>query len=263
MDTGLGGKTVLLTGASGGIGMEIARAFDAENARLVLAYQSGNDRILELCSGVKSPHVTIKGDLTSEEDVDSIFLAAEKEFGRIDVLTSCVGVWSETKSIADRSLAEWRKCLDTNLTANFLLARGFFRNLRKHREAHASIVFIGSSAGCIGEAFHHDYAAAKSAVMFGLIRSLKVEIVDFADHGRVNAVSPGWCATPMSESALRDAKVLNRITSTIPLRKVATPRDVAAAAIFLASDVLAGHVTGEILSVTGGMDGRLLYGELL
>ncbi len=135
------------------------------------------------------------------------------------------------------------------------------------REAGAVIeltsLFIGSSAGCIGEAFHHDYAAAKSAVMFGLIRSLKVEIVDFADHGRVNAVSPGWCATPMSESALRDAKVLNRITSTIPLRKVATPRDVAAAAIFLASDVLAGHVTGEILSVTGGMDGRLLYGELL
>jgi NAD(P)-dependent dehydrogenase (short-subunit alcohol dehydrogenase family) len=98
--------------------------------------------------------------------------------------------------------------------------------------------------------------------MFGLVRSLKTEIRDFANRGRVNVVSPGWCETPMTESVLKEEKTMRKITSNIPLQKVATPKDIAAGVIFFASDRLSGHITGEILPVTGGMDGRLLYGEL-
>ncbi len=263
METGLRDKTILVTGASGAIGSEISLAFDAEKARTILVYNRGHDRIQELSKRLTSPHIMVQADLAKENDVNVLFEASEKVFGRIDVLVSCAGVWSVAKSIADRSLVEWQQCMNDNLTSAFLLTRGFFGNLRTHKKDHAAIVYVGSTAGSIGEALHHDYASAKSGIMFGLVRSLKTEIRDFANRGRVNVVSPGWCATPMTESVLQEEKMMRRITSTIPLQKVATPKDIAAGAVFLASNRLSGHITGEILPVTGGMDGRLLYGELL
>jgi NAD(P)-dependent dehydrogenase (short-subunit alcohol dehydrogenase family) len=114
----------------------------------------------------------------------------------------------------------------------------------------------------IGEAYHHDYAATKSAIIYGLTQSLRVEILDFAKRGRVNVVCPGWCATPITEEMLKDKQFVHTITATIPLRKVATPRDIASAVLFLTSDELAGHISGMVLAVSGGMNGRLLHGEL-
>jgi NAD(P)-dependent dehydrogenase (short-subunit alcohol dehydrogenase family) len=114
----------------------------------------------------------------------------------------------------------------------------------------------------IGEAYHHDYAATKSAIIYGLAQSLRVEILDYAKRGRVNVVCPGWCATPITEEMLKDKQFVHEITSTIPLRKVSTPKDIAAAVIYMASDELSGHVSGDVLAVGGGMNGRLLHGEL-
>ncbi len=265
MDTGLKGKTVLLSGASGGIGSEIARYFDREGSRLTLTYlddDRGKVEIKQLEETLKDDHIKIVADLTIEEEVDKIFKAGEDKYGRIDILVACAGVWSETKNVADRTLEEWNRAFALNSTADFLLTRGFFRNLRKHREDHASVVYIGSTAGMIGEAMHHDYAATKSAIIYGLAQSLRVEILDYAKRGRVNVVCPGWCATPITEEMLKDKQFVHEITSTIPLRKVSTPQDIAAAVIYMASDELAGHVSGAVLAVGGGMNGRLLHGEL-
>ncbi|MBM3706662.1 MAG: SDR family oxidoreductase [Actinobacteria bacterium] len=265
MDTGLKGKTILLSGASGGIGSEIARMFDAEEANLALTYLAdgrGKQEIELLKSDLKGRHILIPADLTKEEDVENIFRAVEKSFGRIDALVACAGVWSETKFIADRTLEEWNRAFALNSTADFLLARGFFRNLKKYPGENASVVFIGSTAGVIGESQHHDYSATKAAIIFGLAQTLRVEIIEFARRGRVNVVNPGWTATPVTYEMLKDKQFVHAITSTIPLRKVATPKDIASAVIFLSSDILAGHITGEVLTVAGGLKDRLYHGEL-
>jgi len=265
MDTGLKGKTVLLSGASGGIGSEIARYFDREGSRLILTYlddDRGKVEIKQLEETLKGDYIKIVADLTIEEEVDKIFKAGEDKYGRIDILVACAGVWSETKNVADRTLEEWNRAFALNSTADILLTRGFFRNLRKYRDDHASVVYIGSTAGMIGEAMHHDYAATKSAIIYGLAQSLRVEILDYAKRGRVNVVCPGWCATPITEEMLKDKQFVHEITSTIPLRKVSTPKDIAAAVVYMASDELAGHVSGAVLAVGGGMNGRLLHGEL-
>ena len=179
------------------------------------------------------------------------------------LLVACAGVWSDTKFIADRTLDEWNRAFRLNSTADFLLARGFFRNLRKYPGDTASIVFIGSTAGVIGESQHHDYAATKAAIIFGLAQTLRIEMIEFAKRGRVNVVNPGWTATPVTFEMLKDKQFVHAITSTIPLRKVATPADIASAVLFLSSNVLAGHITGEVLTVAGGLKDRLYHGELM
>ena len=265
METGLKGKTVLLSGASGGIGSEIGRMFDVEGCKQVLTYlpdERGKVEVEDLKKTLKGDYVAIPADLTKEDEVDKIFKKADEKYERIDILVACAGVWSATKFVADRTLEEWNRAFKLNSTADFLLTRGFFRNLRKYSGDYGSIVYIGSTAGMIGEAMHHDYAATKSAIIYGLAQSLRVEITEFARRGRVNVVCPGWCATPVTYEMLKDKQFVHTITSTIPLRKVAAPKDIAAAVIFLSSDELAGHVTGKVLSVDGGMNGRLFHGEL-
>src|SRR5919108_40086 len=121
-------------------------------------------------------------------------------------------------------------------------------------------VLITGASGGIGEAGHADYAAAKSAVVHGLLLSLKNEVVRIAPRGRVNAVCPGWTQSPMTREAL-SPELVDRITQTMPLRKVAQPEDVARQVVVLASDELSGHVTGQVVTVAGGMEGRVLRGD--
>jgi 3-oxoacyl-[acyl-carrier protein] reductase len=154
-------------------------------------------------------------------------------------------------------LERWEATLRENLTATYLTARGFLRAVE--RGGHGSLVLVGSTAGLFGEAGHADYAAAKSAVISGLLLSLKNEIVRIAPRGRVNAVCPGWTESPMTRSTLDDPNLVRRVTRTMPLRKVAQPEDVARQVVVLASDELSGHVTGQVVTVAGGMEGRLLH----
>jgi len=126
------------------------------------------------------------------------------------------------------------------------------------RSGHGNLVLVGSTAGRFGEAGHADYAAAKSAIQVGLLLSLKNEIVRIAPRGRVNAVAPGWTYSPMTRGELDEALV-SRISRTMALRKVAQADDIARAVVVLASDELSGHVTGELVTVAGGMGGRTLH----
>ena len=259
MDTGLGGQRVLVTGASGGIGAACAREFAAEGCRLVLHYHEGRERAEAL--GKEFGGVPIIGaDLRREEQAEELFRRSVEALGGIDVCAAVAGKWPEEDlPLWNLPLERWDETLRGNLTVTYLTARGFLREVE--RNGHGCLVMIGSTAGLFGEAGHADYAAAKSALVHGLLLSLKNEIVRIAPLGRVNVVCPGWTESPMTRTALTDPGLVQRVTRTMPLRKVAQSEDVARQVVVLASDRLSGHVTGQVVTVAGGMEGRVVHPE--
>jgi 3-oxoacyl-[acyl-carrier protein] reductase len=257
MDYGLAGKRVLVTGASGGIGAATARAFAAEGCRVAVHYHLGRDRADALAAELDGA-IVVQADLTSEADTDRLFAEIREAFGGVDVCAAVAGVWPEADTpVWDLSLERWRATLDANLTATFLTARGFLREVAE--SGHGSLVLVGSTAGLVGEAGHADYAAAKAAIVRGLLLSLKNEVIRVAPLARVNAVCPGWTESPMTRDSLADPELIKRVTRTMPLRKVAQPEDVANQIVALSSDVVSGHVTGQVVTVAGGMEGRVVH----
>lgn len=265
MDSGLNGKVVVITGASGGIGSAIARQFAAEGANVVLHYRTQRARAESLLKEMKGVESTaIRADLTKEAEVKKLFATAVKRFGRVDTLVVNAGMW-ETKDVPlhEMPLRQWRKTLDGVLTSAFLTTREFLRIVAKQKRGNA--VLIGSTAGVFGEAGHADYASAKAAMAFGLTRTLKNEIGRIAPHtaeycgGRVNCVCPGWTVVPRTAAKLTDARAIRKVTATMALPQIARPDDIANAVVFLSSDKLARHITGQTLVIAGGMEGRLLW----
>jgi 3-oxoacyl-[acyl-carrier protein] reductase len=256
VDTGLAGKRVVITGASGGIGSACARAFAAEGAHVVVHYHRGRERA-EAVAAELGGAPAIGADLTIEAEVDALFAQAREQLGGVDICAAVAGVWpAADEPVWELSLERWESTLRANLTATFLTSRAFLREVQ--HTGHGNLVLVGSTAGRFGEAGHADYAAAKSAIQVGLLLSLKNEIVRIAPLGRVNAVAPGWTISPMTRDAL-DPEVVERVTRTMPLRKVAVADDIARAVVVLASDELSGHITGELVTVAGGMEGRTLH----
>jgi 3-oxoacyl-[acyl-carrier protein] reductase len=252
VDTGLAGKGVLVTGGSGGIGAACVRLFAAEGARVVVHYHQGRERA-EAVGGA----AVLGADLTDEAQVDALFAGARDVLGAIEVCAAIAGVWpSEDVPVWKLSLARWEETLRANLTSTFLTARAFLREVE--RTGHGSLVMVSSTAGLFGEAGHADYAAAKSAIAHGLLLSLKNELVRIAPNGRVNVVAPGWTESPMTRGHV-DPDSIRRVSRTMALRKVAQPEDVAAQVVALASDVISGHVTGQVVTVAGGMEGRTIH----
>jgi 3-oxoacyl-[acyl-carrier protein] reductase len=256
--TGLAGTRVLVTGGSGGIGAATARAFAAEGARVAVHYHRGRERAEAVVAELAGA-VAVGGDLTREDEVERIFAETREGLGGVDVCAAIAGVWpQEDLPVWRLPLERWRATMDANLTATFLTARAFLREVE--RSGHGSLVLVGSTAGLVGEAGHADYAAAKSAVVHGLLLSLKNEVVRVAPRARVNAVCPGWTYSPMTRGEL-DPERVARVTRTMALRKVARPEDVARQIVVLASDELSGHVTGQIVTVAGGMEGRVVHDD--
>ncbi len=222
----------------------------------MLHYHRGRDRVEEVSRELGGAPF-FGADLTQEGEVDRLFEQAVQALGAIDVCVAVAGAWpADDVPVWELSVARWEATLRANLTSAFLTARAFLREVA--RNGHGSLVLISSTAGLFGEAGHADYAAAKAAVAHGLLLSLKNEIVRIAPRGRVNVVCPGWTRSPMTRTALSD-ELLERVTRTMPLRKVARPEDVAAQVVALASDQISGHVTGQVVTVAGGMEGRVLH----
>lgn len=202
--------------------------------------------------------------MTSELDVARLFTEAEAKQGvPVQVLIVNHGIWPvQPVPLAEMTLDQWRNTHAVNLDGAFLLVRSFLSKLQ-NKPANvtdpASICFIGSTAGKFGEHDHGDYASTKSALMYGLVPTLKNEIVRIAPKGRVNSVNPGWVYTPMAEETIKDDKVRARALASTPLQKVAMPSDIARQVLVLSSPNLSGHVTGVNLQVDGGMEGRCLY----
>ncbi len=255
MDTGLDGKVVLITGAGGGIGGALVQGFAVEGARPVVHYRSSQARAEEIaaaCGGL-----ALQADLTVEAEVDELFSDAVERAGTIDVLVANAGDWPrDDRPLWEMDYRRWRATVAANLDSVFLSCRAFLRHVATTRRGN--IVLIGSTAGLFGEAGHSDYAAAKAAVSGGLLLSLKNEITRIAPGGRVNAVCPGWTLTDMARSALAEESATRRLTRTMALDKVGEASDVARVVVTLASDRVSGHVTGQVVTVAGGMEGRVL-----
>lgn len=260
MDLKLKGQCVLISGASGGIGLAAARAFAAEGASIALHYHTHVEPIETLQRELTVPNVPVQADLQDEAAVHAMFNTIAQAFPRIDALVVNAGVWHrESVPLHEMSVAQWEATNLANLGSAFLTCRGFLRHLADVPRETASIVLVGSTAALFGEAGHADYAAAKAAIAYGLTLSLKNEIVQLAPRGRVNCVCPGWTDTPMAASHTSDPNNMTRAKATMPLQKIASPHDVASAIVYLTSDHCAGHITGAILPVAGGMEGRLLH----
>jgi 3-oxoacyl-[acyl-carrier protein] reductase len=250
VETGLAGKRVLVTGGSGGIGSACAREFAAEGAHVLVHYRTGRERAEAVAAEIGGD--VVQADLTVEREADAMF----EQAGTLDVCAAVAGEWpQEDVPVWDLSLERWEATVRANLTATFLTARGFLRSVVASE--HGALILVGSTAGIFGEAGHADYAAAKSGLV-GLLLSLKNEVVRVAPLARVNAVFPGWTESPMTRG-LVDQERVGKISRTMALRKVAQPEDVARQVVILASDELSGHVTGQVITVAGGMEGRVVH----
>jgi 3-oxoacyl-[acyl-carrier protein] reductase len=259
MDTHLTNRVVLVTGASGGIGGDIVRAFVREGARVIAHFSEHGDRAAELARELGAPCVPLGADLTLEAEVERLFAEIEAGLGPVDVLIANAGLWPwDDTPLEQMTLKQWNSTLAVNLTSTFLTVREFCRGIVRHKLTDPSAVLIGSTAATFGEAGHADYAAAKAGLTYGLARSMKNELARLAPLGRVNVVCPGWTLTPDKKSGLKPERV-SRVLQTISLRKLARAHDVAMAVLYLASGHLSGHVSGQILTVSGGMEGRVLY----
>lgn len=260
MNADLSETNVLITGASGGIGAAAARAFAAEGARVALHYHSNRPGAEALQKELGAQAVLAGAELRDVRQTSQMFKSAVAALGRIDALVVNAGIWvAEPAPLHEMSWAQWRTTLDVNLHGAFTVCRAFLKHLAAVPRASASIVIVASTAALFGEAGHTDYAASKAALAYGLTPSLKNEIVRLCPRGRVNCVCPGWTVTPMTAQQAADPALVARVTATVPLRKLATAEEVADAIVFLSSDRLAGHISGAILPVAGGMEGRLLH----
>ena len=265
MDPQLRGQVVLVTGASGGIGSAIARTFAAEGARLVLHYHRGQSRVAKLqqeLGAVES--LSVRADLTQEAEAKRLFAEAVKRFKRVDTLVANAGFWVTRDVPLHRiTLRQWHRTQDGVLTTMFLSVREFLRLAAKQKRGNA--VLIASTAAVFGEAGHADYAAGKAAVAYGLTRSLKNELARLAPHtrnycgGRINCICPGWTLVPRNAASLRNPAMARKVMATMALPQIGRPEDIAHAAVFLASDTLARHITGQTLVIAGGMEGRWLW----
>jgi 3-oxoacyl-[acyl-carrier protein] reductase len=265
VDPALADKVAFVTGASGGIGRALSEAFAAEGARLGL---HGRGRFAELEAWLadqpwRERALAVQADVAKPAEIARAMRQAAERFGRIDVCVANAGAWPPEDRLLHRSPEERiRGAIDANLMGALWTARAFMAELERsgpRQDGHgASLILIGSTAGRFGEKGHAEYAVAKSG-LYGLLRSLKNEIVELDPFARVNMIEPGWTATHMARPALDEPGRIARAVRTMPLRQIGRAADIARAALFLASPALARHVTGQVLTVAGGMEGRALW----
>lgn len=260
MDLGLKNKTVLITGASGGIGSDIARKFAYEGAELILHAGQNRQSAQKLSEELSTKSLVVQADVGNEDEVKNLFKDALGKFGKLDVVVANAGFWApDDQPIEDVEKKRWDEVIAANLTGVWLTAREYFRYLKKTKPESANLIITGSTAGIYGEAGQSDYAAAKAGLI-GLMLTLKNEITRIVPKGRVNLVAPGWTLTSKVEEGLKsDTNALKRALQTRSIRSIARASDVANQVVFLASDLVSGQITGQIVKVAGGMEGRVLW----
>jgi 3-oxoacyl-[acyl-carrier protein] reductase len=240
-------KTVLITGGSRGIGEACVRLFAEASASVGFTFKADKksaDSLVEELSS-KSEVKSFKADLINEAEIKETVSSFEDHFGKIDILVNNAGIWKEAE-VSKMTIDEWEETLKINLTAAFLFSKYAVPGMKKSKSG--KIINIASTAGQRGEAYHSHYAASKGG-MISLTKSLAAELGEY--NLNVNCVAPGWVITDMTKDSLNDKMIFEKVCNDIPLKRIATPEEVAGPVLFLASD-LASHITGEILNVNGG-----------
>ncbi|KAE8142683.1 hypothetical protein BDV38DRAFT_294429 [Aspergillus pseudotamarii] len=266
---GLGGLHVFITGAAGGIGKQAVREFLDQGCK-VTALDIQSSDVSDIQGEPYSRLHVLKGDITDEESVRSSIAHASKRFGPINILIANAGIADESKDypIWELPAEIWDQTYRVNVRGTFLTIKHFLRAARVSQQTtgkeldNLAIVLTGSETGKLGQEGHIEYASGKAGLQYGLVRSVKNEIVRLNSRARINAVAPGWVDTPLIEGRLDDPKEMwAEAQATVPLKKIARPEDIARTMAFLASHRAAGHISGQCLSVDGGMEGRLIWKE--
>lgn len=239
----LNGKTALITGASGGIGAEIARALHARGAVVGLS-GTRQDALASLAAELGERVHVLPADLSQPEEATRLITEAEATMGQVDILVNNAGL-TKDGLVLRMSDADWDKVISVDLAAPFRLTRAALKFMLRRRAGR--IINIGSIVGTTGNPGQANYCAAKAGLI-GLTKSLAQEV---ASRGiTVNLVAPGFIETPMTD-ALNDTQRAD-LSAKIPLGRLGTPRDIAASVVYLASEE-AGWVTGSTIHVNGGM----------
>ena len=237
-------QTALVTGASGGIGGAIARAFHKNGATVALS-GTRTEALEALAKELGGERVfVLQADLSSPDDVERLAKDAEQAMGRIDILVNNAGLTKDGLILRMKD-EDWSKTLDVNLTAAFRLCRAASKGMMKRR--FGRILNMASIVAVTGNPGQTNYVSSKAGLI-GLTKSLALEV---ASRGiTVNAIAPGFIASPMTDALNDDQK--NRLLERIPAGRMGDVADIGAAALYLASDE-ASYVTGQTLHVNGGM----------
>lgn len=239
----LTGKTALVTGATGGIGGAIARALHAQGATVSI---SGTRRgVLDTLADTMKDRVhVLPCNLSDAVEVEALVPAAEKAMGQLDILVANAGITRDNLFVQLRD-EDWNDVINVNLTATFRLARAATKLMMRKR--FGRIIAITSVVGVTGNAGQGNYAASKA----GLIGMMKSVGAEYARRNvTANCIAPGFIATPMTDSL--NEKQREAVLGKVPAGRLGTPEDIAAAAVYLASNEAA-YVTGQTIHVNGGM----------
>jgi 3-oxoacyl-[acyl-carrier protein] reductase len=240
----LSSKTALVTGASGGIGREIARALHAAGARVVLS-GTRMDALDSCRAELGERAYAVRCDLADRAQVDELVRQAETAAGApVDILVNNAGITRDNLFLRMKD-EEWDQVIAVNLTAAFRLSRAALRNMMKRRWGR--IVMITSVVGVTGNPGQGNYAAAKAGLI-GMAKALAAEVA--SRNITVNCLAPGFIATPMTDALTEEQRAA--ILARIPAGRLGEAREVASACVYLASDEAA-YVTGQTLHVNGGM----------
>ena len=262
LDLGLTGTHVLITGGAGYIGSATVSAFLAAGANVTaLDINPSKSTITH-----ERLH-TAKVDITSAAELESAFEEARLQFG---VVQCCVALASLDLSVLphlsliDMPVDQWRRTFQVNVEGTFLTARTWLRQIKAHATPstrNVSLVIIGSESGWFGERTNADYASGKSAVQVGLVQSLKADIGRIHAGARVNAIAPGPVDTPQfrRECAANPEQLWLDAQATTALGRPVSLASVAKSIVYLASEAWSGHVTGQVLNVDSGKQGKVMW----
>jgi 3-oxoacyl-[acyl-carrier protein] reductase len=237
-------KIALVTGASGGIGAEVAKALHRQGA-IVALHGTRSEKLKTLAAKLGERAVVVTANLADRESAEGLIDAVkEAAGGPVDILVNNAGITRDGLLMRMKN-EDWDSVIEINMTASMILCRAAMRGMMKARSGR--IISISSVVGVIGNPGQANYAASKAGII-GFSKSLAAEV---ASRGiTVNVIAPGFIATPMTDVLDENQKTL--LLTKVPSGRLGTPSEVAASVVFLASDE-AGYVTGTTMHVNGGM----------
>jgi 3-oxoacyl-[acyl-carrier protein] reductase len=239
----LTGRAALVTGASRGIGREIAVALAGAGAK-VACVATNEDLLKSLAAELGDKALPLKADVSKAAEIERVVEEAAKAFGRLDILVNNAGITRDNLLLRMKE-EEWSAVLDVNLKGPFLLMKAAMRHIM--RSPAGRVINIASVSGIMGNPGQANYSASKG----GLIALTKTAAREYGSRSVcVNAVAPGFIKTDMAAKV--DPKVIEGALQGIPLKRLGEAKEIAAAVLFLASD-LGSYVTGQVLVVDGGM----------
>jgi NAD(P)-dependent dehydrogenase (short-subunit alcohol dehydrogenase family) len=243
-------KTAIVTGGRRGIGKAIALTLATAGADVVVCDAAIDDgKLNETEREIKrigSKSLALQIDVSQRRDVEKMVQISRNEFGKIDILVNCAGIWIPGQTLVECGEEDWDKVIDTNLKGTYLCCQAVGKAMIEQRAG--SIINLSSQVGLTPGAGAGAYPISKAGIIM-LTRQLAQELAEF--NIRVNALAPGIVKTDFNSAFWKDPKVEKQTSSMVPLGRLAEPEDIAQAALYFASDA-SSYVTGEVLCINGG-----------